>query len=100
VEQIQVILESEEIGPESDGRKSSEIKEVIVLAASFLEDQEIPRWLVSSAIGYKYCTRKPKDAFRINLFSFVVLHFFVLLFLLLLLCCFSMESICISYVIG
>jgi hypothetical protein len=34
VEQNRVILESEEIGPESDDRKSSEIKEVIVLAAS------------------------------------------------------------------
>jgi hypothetical protein len=34
VEQNRVILESEEIGLESDDIKSSEIKEVIVLAAS------------------------------------------------------------------
>jgi hypothetical protein len=100
VEQNQVILESKEIRPESDGRKSSEIKEVIVLVVSFLEDREVPHWLVSSMIGYKYCTRKPKDALRVNLFSFVVLHFFVFLFFLLLLCCFGVESIRISYVTG
>jgi hypothetical protein len=38
VEQNRVILELEEIGLESDGRKSSEIKEVIVLAACLFRE--------------------------------------------------------------
>jgi hypothetical protein len=57
----QIILESEESRLESDGRKSSGIKKVIVLAANLFRESEDIAWLVSNTIGYKYCMRRPKD---------------------------------------